>query len=228
MGHNVRECWGVEELGRLVIRRRMDEDVEEETANGPSRSLIWPVTQDHSWTWLQWTHTHTHVSYFSPTYTPPLFFRFTTKPHLVFSQIHKPFLATRVALTAVMSNTTVNAQLYLKTLVGLYLNVDAPTGACNRKGCSSFSRRDKGVDPVRSLLRTWPLGPLQNQMWSPAFRDTHTDALAACTFDCITTAGKTPTCIEAVRCKCVVILLLEERHTQAHTFHFCNGSSLLP
>lgn len=59
-----RDMWGsfeeqAEGLGRLVIRWKMDGDLEEEVISEPSCSLLWPVTQDHSWTRLYWTHTHT-------------------------------------------------------------------------------------------------------------------------------------------------------------------------
>lgn len=85
------EMWGsaaerAEGLGRLVIRWRMDRDSEEEVISEPSLSLIWPVTQDHSWTRLPWTNTHAHADtpYF-PSYPPNThllsFFQLTTKPH---------------------------------------------------------------------------------------------------------------------------------------------------
>lgn len=162
--------------GMLVMRRRMDGDAEEEAVSEPSRSLIWPVTQDHSWSRLHWIHTHafihthTHISC-SPSSLPHVHLHYSfTSP----SNRNVKFPHTR-GLPGDMcwKNNGIVVLHYSPLGLGLekinqwryspklhsahlrysesfcYLDVDSPTGACLFKETgrgAPQSHWDKGVD----------------------------------------------------------------------------------
>lgn len=154
----------------------------------PSRSLIWPLTQDHSWTWLLWMHARTrthayHVAFLSPTDTHlPCSFTSTPNHTVSFSNTHtytqvKPkhtllgnqqdsesCLEFSESIFRIIKNTRVDLKnlVFAESLLSRCGHQLERVCLRKQEGVLLSLHWDKGVDCQDP--RTRPHAPLQDQM----------------------------------------------------------------